>query len=224
MLAFIVGLKTEAKLLSPLRARTFIGGGTAAGAAEAATRAVNAGARALISFGLAGGLNPELQPGAILVPARLILHGRQIDTDASLSAALGGVTCAALLASDGIVGSVAGKAERWRDMHAEAVDLESGAVATAARRADLPFAVLRAICDPATRSLPPAAMAALSKSGGISLGGLLGSLLLNPGQLTDLRELAKDAAAARAALASHVASLRDRADLRFWMTQSASGI
>ena len=223
MLAFIVGLKSEAALLAPLRAKVFIGGGSAKGAQGAAARAVEAGASALVSFGLAGGLNPALAAGAIIIPARLIVHGRQIPTHEALTDALGGVTSPALLASDRVIGSAAGKAERWADMHADAVDMESGAVAQAAARAEIPFAIVRAICDPATRALPPAAMSSLNRSGGISVLGLLGSLVTKPGQISDLRELARDSAAAHKALADHLAKLRDRADLRFWMKQSALG-
>ncbi len=222
MLAFITGLKAEARLLAPLNARVFVGGGTVQGANDAARRAIEAGATSLVSFGLAGGLNPALQPGAILVPTRILVRGRLVSTDEALSDALGGFTISDLLSSDTVVASVAGKAERWADMHADAVDMESGAVAEAARKAELPCAALRAICDPATRALPPAAVAALGRGGSISLPGLIGSLILRPGQISDLRELSRDAKAARTALITHLAGLRDRADLRRMITRASS--
>jgi adenosylhomocysteine nucleosidase len=223
MLAFIVGLKAEAKILEPLGVRAFIGGGTAAGAAAASHRAIENGAHALVSFGLAGGLNPALEAGHLIVPAHVVLHGRQLPADEYLSTALGGINSAALVAADSVIGSVAGKAERWNDMHADAVDLESGAVAAAARRANIPFAVLRAICDPATRPLPPAAMAGLNKSGGISLVGLALSLLTNPGQISDLMALSRDAAQARQALVGRVGVLCNSADLRRWKMSAPIG-
>jgi adenosylhomocysteine nucleosidase len=223
MLAFIVGLKAEANILAPLGVRAFIGGGTAKGAAAAAHRAIENGAHALVSFGLAGGLNPALECGHIVVPAHVVLHGRQLPADEYLCTALGGINSAALVAADSVIGSVAGKAERWKDMHADAVDLESGAVAAAARRANIPFGVLRAICDPATRPLPPAAMTSLNKDGGISFGGLALSLLTNPGQISALIALSKDAAQARQALVGRVGVLCNSADFRRWKMSAPIG-
>ncbi len=218
MLAFIVGLKAEAVFLRGLDVRVFIGGGTARGASLAAARALEAGASALVSFGLAGGLSPALAPGDIVIPANVLVHGRPISTDAKVSACLGGITCDALLAGDAVVASVAGKAERWAGTRAEAVDLESGAVATAAARAVVPYGVLRAVCDPADRALPPAAVAALDKSGGIGGLRLVGSVLLRPGQLGGLIRLAGDAGRARRALVQRVEVLRETGALAAWAT------
>ncbi len=209
MLAFIVGLKAEASILRPLNVRVFIGGGTAQGASLAAARALHAGAGALVSFGLAGGLSPALAPGDIVIPANVLLHGRRIPTDKTISAALGGVTCDALLAGDAVVASVAGKAERWAGTRADAVDLESGAVASAAGRALVPYGVLRAVCDPADRDLPAAAVAALDRSGGIGFLRLAGSVLLRPGQIGSLVRLSGDAGKARRALVRRVEVLRE---------------
>ena len=174
--------------------------------------------RALVSFGLAGGLSPALTSGDIVVPASVLLHGRRIPTDASVSAALGGTTCDALLAGDAVVASVAGKAERWAGTRADAVDLESGAVANAAARAVVPYGVLRAVCDPADRPLPPAAVAALDRSGGIGMLRLAGSILLQPGQLGGLIRLSGDAAKARRALVRRVNVLRETGALAVWAT------
>ena len=55
-----------------------------------------------------------------------------------------------------IVATQADKARAWIDTGALAVDLESAVVARAAAAAGIPFLVLRAIADPATRHLPPA--------------------------------------------------------------------
>jgi adenosylhomocysteine nucleosidase len=84
---------------------------------------------------------------------------------------------------------------------ASAVDLESGAVARVAARHRLPFAVLRAVCDPAQRSLPPAALAALNSEGAIRTLSVLGSIVARPWQIPALLRLALDAALARHALA-----------------------
>ncbi len=69
----------------------------------------------------------------------------------------------------------------------------------------LPFVVIRAICDPADRDLPPAALAALNSAGVIGLGRVIASLLRAPRQLPLLLGLARDAGAARQALADFAA-------------------
>ncbi len=222
MLAFVVGLKAEARLLRPLSRRVFVGGGTARGAANASQRALAAGATSLVSFGLAGGLAPHLAPGALVVPANVMLAGRQYPTDTALSEALGGVAGGTLLAAEAVIASVAGKAERWTGTGAEAVDMESGAVAKAAREAGVPFAVLRAVCDPADRALPPAAVSALNRSGGIGLLRLATSLLLRPGQIGDLLALSGDAKLARRALQQRVRELRESGRLEPWNRQEAA--
>jgi len=91
---------------------------------------------------------------------------------------------------------------------ADAIDLESGPVAIAAVASGLPFAVLRAICDPAERDLPPAALVALDQQGIIGLRRILASLSRRPDQLPALIALARDAARARAALVRHVKALQ----------------
>ena len=90
------------------------------------------------------------------------------------------------------------------DTSAAAVDLESGAVARIAATHGMPFAVLRAICDPAERALPPAALAALDARGVIGSWRVIASLAAQPGQLPALLALAADAAAARRSLVERV--------------------
>ncbi len=83
---------------------------------------------------------------------------------------------------------------------AQAVDLESGAVASVAVAHGLPFAVVRAVCDPAERDLPPAALVALNPDGGIGLLAVLCSVVRRPGQIAGLLAVARDAALARRGL------------------------
>ncbi|MDR3530287.1 MAG: hypothetical protein P4L90_07030, partial [Rhodopila sp.] len=83
---------------------------------------------------------------------------------------------------------------------AHAIDLESGAMARVAEAHGLPFIVVRAICDPAERDLPPAALVALDPEGGIGLIPVLRSVLKQPNQLPGLLALARDAGRARRAL------------------------
>lgn len=87
---------------------------------------------------------------------------------------------------------------------AAATDLESAAVAEAAGRHALPFAVLRAICDPAARTLPRAALVALDPAGKIRAGAVMREAIKRPAEFAALVVLGTDAARARRALLRRV--------------------
>jgi adenosylhomocysteine nucleosidase len=206
---FIVGLRAEANLLRHLDAPVFIGGGTAEGAAIATARAIASAPAALISFGLAGGLSPTVAPGALAIPHTILWRGQSYPTDPTLNAAIGGPTMQTLLAGETIAATAADKTVLHRATGAEAIDLETGPMAEAALAAGIPFATLRAICDPAGSDLPPAALAALNATGAIALARVLRSLAAQPAQLPALLALARDAALARRALQARVAHLQE---------------
>ena len=162
------------------------------------------GASALISFGLAGGLDPALRPGTLIVPATVIAGDERFATDPDLSRMLGGATDDIVFGAGAVVASVAEKRRLHQRTGAAAADLESGAVARVAAARGVPFAVLRAICDPAERALPPAALAALDARGAIGVWRVAASLVARPGQLPALLALAADAVAARRSLVARV--------------------
>jgi adenosylhomocysteine nucleosidase len=78
------------------------------------------------------------------------------------------------------------KAALHSETGAAAVDMESHIAADYAAKAGLPFAALRVISDPATRALPPLAMAAIRPNGGIDLRKVLGGIARNPLTILDL--------------------------------------
>jgi adenosylhomocysteine nucleosidase len=200
--ALVVGFAAEARVARLCGWQVAIGGGTTAGAAHAAQRLIAAGATGIVSFGLAGGLDPTLTAGTLIVAEAVAAYGRVWRTDASLSARLGGTTGHLSLGLDRVIASPAEKRDLSQETGASLVDMESGAVAVVATEARVPFAVLRAICDPADRALPPAALVALDDAGRLGAARLAMSVLVNPGQLAALFGLARDAAAARRALRS----------------------
>jgi adenosylhomocysteine nucleosidase len=205
----VTGLAAEARIagrLGVVRA----GGGLTEGAAAAAEALVGEGASALISFGLCGGLDPALRPGALLVPRRVLESTQAHTTDPQLAAALGGWSADAICAAAAPVASRDAKHALFAATGASGVDLESGAVARVAARHGLPFAVLRAVCDPATLDLPPLALTALDARGAIRLGPMVASLVAAPGQFGALLALARAAAVARAALVSRVGDILRR--------------
>ncbi len=208
VIGFVTGLTAEARLLEKTGFLVAAGGGWPDGAYRAAERLIGQGAEALISFGLAGGLAPDVAPGTLLVPQAVIEGGERYVCDPALIAFLGGAAGGeAILAGTDIAATVAAKAALYSAARIGAVDLESGAVARAAQAQGLPFAVLRAVADPAMRTLAPAALVPLKPSGAIDLPRILGSVLANPAQIPALIGLARDAGKARAALVGRVKRL-----------------
>jgi adenosylhomocysteine nucleosidase len=207
-IGWITGLAAEARIVRSL-GMVGVGGGFPAGATAAAERLVADGAAALVSFGLCGGLDPALRPGSIVVP-KFCMDGQHHMTNPDLAALLGGWSARALCATDAVVATASAKRALFATTGAVAVDMESGAVARVAERHGLPFAVLRAVCDPAGSTLPPAALLALDQSGTIGVWRVATSVLAAPAQLPALLRLARDAARARAALIRRVGDIGRR--------------
>ena len=144
----------------------------------------------------------------MVVPEYVVDDGTRYLSDPALSAWLAGRPPAGgVYARPVAVATASDKAVIWAETACAAVDLESGAVARAATRSGLPFAVLRVVCDPAGRDLPPAALAALDASGTIAPARIVASLASRPGQIGGLLRLAIDAATARRALRDRLAAL-----------------
>jgi adenosylhomocysteine nucleosidase len=202
MIGIVTGLTAEARIGRPLGVPR-AGGGTPDGAAHAAEALIAEGATALISFGLAGGLNAALPPGTLIIPAEVATATGSYATDPALTGSLGGPVHT-LYAGAVIAVSAAEKAALYATTGADAIDLESGAVAAVAAAHGVPFSVLRAICDPADSTLPRAAIIALDARGAIAWARVAASVLGHPGQVPVLWRLARDAARARAALVRHV--------------------
>ncbi len=203
----VTGLEAEARIARRLGRIVAVGGGTAAGARGAARTLIEQGATALISFGLAGGLDPALRPGALLVPRRVRVEDAWQNADAGLSRALGGPTVDGILGAETVAATAADKARLWRESGCAGVDLETGIIAALAQAHGLPFAALRAVCDPAGMDLPPAALLALSAEGRIGLPRVLGSVIRAPAQMPALLTLGWSAARARAALIRRVGAI-----------------
>jgi adenosylhomocysteine nucleosidase len=167
--------------------------------AQSAARAlVDAGVTALMTFGTAGGLDPALKAGCIVLPAELISpSGTRFVTCRSwrerIAAAVSSsqaVTEGNLLTSALALESVVAKAAAYRSSGAVAVDMESAAVAEVAAAARLPFIAVRVIVDTAADVLPRAVVAA-SRAGGVRMGRLIAGLLFAPGQIKPLMRLSQ---------------------------------
>jgi len=96
--------------------------------------------------------------------------------------------------------TAAAKADLRRATEAAAVDMESLIAGQYALKQRAPFAIVRAVADPAERDLPPLALRALDSQGAIDAQAVIRELIRSPGQLAGLRALAADSRAAFRAL------------------------
>lgn len=199
----------------------------------------------VVSFGLAGALDPGLRAGDLIVPEGVALvspsnlppaemttesgPGRTRSQGASFEASLRGAPrdeegallryrCSpgafdalrsaaarlriavasrgAILGSDAPVLTADAKRGLRAATGADAVDMESHVAAAFADRHGLPFGVLRVISDAADSAIPPAALAAMRRDGGIDAFAALRSILRQPGQIPALIGTARDGAKA----------------------------
>lgn len=178
--------------------------------AERAARAlVDEGAGALVSWGTAAALRPDLAPGAVALPRRVHgAHDAPVEVDAEWHERVrrrleGRVPCTVgdLAEARAVLRTAQDKRDLRAATGAEVADMESAAVAMVARRAGLPFLTIRAICDGASQGVPGAALAALGEEGGLRLGPLLAALACSPAETPALVRLAVGFGRARRSLA-----------------------
>ncbi|MBB3265675.1 hopanoid-associated phosphorylase [Azospirillum sp. OGB3] len=202
--AILTGMALEARLARRSGLPVACATGDAA-AAVAAHRLLEGGACGIVSFGIAGGLAPGLRPGSLVVASAVVDEdGAVLEAcrpwrnrlHSALPQAHSGAVAGARLPAV----TVGDKARLRALSGAAAVDLESLAVARACQAWGRPFAVLRAVADPAWRALPVAALAGLDGEGRMDPGAVLARLAADPRQIVALGRLAWDLGRALAAL------------------------
>jgi hopanoid-associated phosphorylase len=167
-------------------------------AATAANALIDAGVAALMTFGLAGGLDPALAPGNVLLPVEVMSRdGTRFATARlwreRLSATLSShcvVSAGVVLTAERSIDTPQAKGAAFRDTGASAVDMESVSVARVAAEHRLPFLCVRVIVDTAADMLPPAVVAA-STGGRVQITRLLAGLILAPGDIPALLRLTR---------------------------------
>jgi hopanoid-associated phosphorylase len=176
--------------------------------AVALATAVGPGCRGIISFGIAGGLDPQLRTGTCIVASSVIgANGVRsaLPTDARWSEILlqsrPDAVHAPVLGIDAAVTEPKDKLRLFRQTGAAAVDMESHIAASIADSHGLPFAVLRVVADPARQRVPQAALCGMRADGSLDALAVLRALWRRPGDIAGMPSVARNAWVARAALA-----------------------
>jgi adenosylhomocysteine nucleosidase len=177
-------------------------GGTGAGIA--ARLLVAAGATALVSWGVAAGLDLNLPAGTLVVTSEIITgeadrpirHAPTPVSRAWAANVASSVRDRVSLSGGPIVG-VDHVLERIADKRAlastgaVAADMETAAVAHAARSARVPWIAVRAIVDDASVAMPRGVIGAIDALGRPRIGPLIGALVRRPSELLQLPGLAR---------------------------------
>jgi adenosylhomocysteine nucleosidase len=149
--------------------------------------------RGVISFGVAGGLDPSLKTGDVVVATEVLSGDTRFLADMALNeemiaraALTRRVVRGGLAGVEQVIAARACKAALHLETGAAAVDMESHIAAAYAASAGLPFAALRVISDPATRALPELAKSAVKPNGAIDVRKVLRGIARNPRTLKAL--------------------------------------
>jgi adenosylhomocysteine nucleosidase len=166
----------------------------------AAIELADRGVTALLSWGSAGGLDPGLTPGTLLLPKYVLTaQGQRFEATATWRAKLHELTSrhleihtGAIVQSLHPVTTAQQKQALFACTGGVAVDTESAAIAEVAASRGLLFVAVRAVLDPATRGLPQSAVAAVDSSGRLLVKHLVRGLLRRPGDLPGVLRLWSD--------------------------------
>ncbi|MDB5987456.1 MAG: Adenosylhopane nucleosidase, HpnG [Nevskia sp.] len=219
-LGIVVALPDEARSLLGRRAAVgtvadlsagvvvAVGGLGAVAAERAAISLVDSGVTALMSWGTAGGLDPALAAGALLLPREVLdAHGGRYAVDAAwhgrLQRGFAGVSpvgAGGLMTVAEPLVSVSAKRKAFARHPVDGVDMESYAIASVAVMRGLPFAVVRAVIDAADRALPEVVQIALDEQGELRPKAIAAALLRRPQDLLGMLLVARHFASAERSL------------------------
>jgi hopanoid-associated phosphorylase len=162
------------------------------------------GVQGIISFGVAGGLSPELNAGDVVVASAVVTARRTFRPGnlwlEALLAALPHAYHRPVFGARMPLFTVSAKKALWDSTGCATVDMESRDAAEVAAHYGLPFAVLRVVLDPARRAIPLAALAGADSEGKTGAKAVVKSLLRRPGDLPALVQIAIDAQKANSSL------------------------
>jgi adenosylhomocysteine nucleosidase len=168
----VTGLVAEGSIAQAFSRNVVSGGGRADHTEAWIKHLIRNGVTGLVSFGIAGGLSPDVKPGTVIIGSDVWSRQEIIPAYRPwvehLSRVIEGSVVGRIAGQDKIAASLEDKQALSMASHALSIDMESHVVARLAAMYELPFAVIRAISDGATRSLPHAAQVGMLPSGNIA--------------------------------------------------------
>lgn len=224
-------LKTRVLMPLDIDTQVWIGGIGPERARAGADQLLQAGARALLSWGCAAALKPGLNAGDIMVPATVLNADRQTAFKSDhdwrqrfiqllLTTPGSNILEDRLCSSDQVVATRMAKQQLAEHTGASAVDMETATIAAQAAAAGVPFLCVRVIADTADMQLSPRLLQTLDAFGRPDMRQLAGYLLREPAAAIQLWQLNRAFRQARRQLAR----LAQSSDYLFgWQRNSAAG-
>ena len=198
----VAGLAFEARLAAAPGTKVCYGRG--ARLRNSLESAVGEDCAGIISFGIAGGLDPRLHVGASVVASAVVGGDDTLATDGRWTGYLRLLFPDAhyvpILGVEEPLADPASKAAAFKRTGAAVVDMESHLVADAARRIGVPFAAVRVVADPANRQVPRCALDAMRSDGSADALAVLRASARSPAVVPYLFAVALDVWFARRAL------------------------
>lgn len=196
----VTGLKQEARIAAGPGLTVVCSSSNPVQLREMMTTFDPASVRGIVSFGVAGGLDPNLRSGDIMIATEVVAAGDRWSTVAALSDKLIAlpsrgphrIVSGVLAGVEEVVLGQVGKAALRATNGADAVDMESHIAARYAARHNLPFAAVRVISDPAHRALPELAAAALKPDGNIDVWKVMRGIARKPSDIRALVSSGRD--------------------------------
>jgi adenosylhomocysteine nucleosidase len=219
--AVVVGMKLEAWIAQQPGIRVVCGANSPMLAGLFACPKSGQDCCGLISFGVAGGLAPNLRPGTWIVGSEILYGGSRFATHEPWSKHM------LARMPDAVYGTIAGvsepiaqpgdKAALHIETGAVAVDMESHIVATVAGAHGLPMVAIRVIIDPAEHALPRAAVVSLGSNSVVDITALMCLAIECPAEFPGLLKTALYA------LRAGIALVRGRRILRSHIGRAGGG-
>lgn len=201
---YVTALEMESRWLGDSDDLDLVVGGMGRERAERAARQLVArGVDGLVSWGVAGGLDPALEAGVVVLADAIIQSdGSSLSSDAewrhrleiTLDSRVPAIT-GPLFHSDRVLSSVEEKRRAWERWRAGAVDMETAAIAAVAVESGLPWLAVRVVTDTAAMSLPTTVTASSGDDGRLRPAAIA-RLALSPRIWPDLVRLASSTRAA----------------------------
>ncbi len=191
MLGILCGIGSEAAIANQIEnAKVACAGARPQKARWLARELVKNGATKLLSFGIAGGLEPGLPIGSMIIGSQVMSMDNSSACDSGwigeLMQKFPHAHCGGVWGSETIVATGREKKALYEKSRCLIVDMESQCVAQIAAEAQVPFGVIRVVCDNADMDVPPVVMEAIGEDGRILAGRALWSLVRKPKQIPDL--------------------------------------
>ena len=159
------------------------------------------GCGALLSFGIGGALDPDLQVGDAVVSTGVTnAKGDVFFADDSwlqrviilLDQELSSVHKGLIYGSEKTISTPQLKSEIHTNSKAICVDMETHRMASVAGRASIPYLAIRIISDDTCRTIPSAVLGVIGLNGKPLMGRVIRGLLRHPNQVPALMALSRD--------------------------------